>query len=52
MRHSNAGLTFDGDLDVGILLDELMEIGKQDVTAQGIADADGQMADMEIMDPL
>ena len=46
------GLAFDGDVDMGIFFYKAFQIRKQDIFAEGIADADGQMADMEIMDPL
>ena len=39
-----AGLGFNGDLNVGILFNKAFQIGQHNKAAQGIADADADVA--------
>ena len=46
------GLALYGDLHVGILVNEGLKIGKQNIFAQCVAHTDPQVADVEFLNPL
>ena len=42
------GFADNGDVDMGILADKILQKGKEDIFAQGGADPNGQMADAQL----